>query len=156
LKEKFYFVLPGTANLFLANSDGTLDDGTPYVDITDIVEAALPATGDGDMELDPGETVRLEDAIEIFSRDRSMPVGFVFAVWADPPPSAAAVHYPTKTGHPKDRNDDFVVDDFEVLEAVDHWSHGQVDDFGLLEAIELWQAGGYEWDAEQGKFVPKD
>lgn len=156
LKDKFYFCLPPTADLFLANADGTLEDGTPYVDVTDLVESALPTVGDGDLELDPGETVWLEDAIEIYSRDRSMPTGFVFAVWADPPPSVAPVHYPTKLGHPKDVNDDFVIDDFEILEAVDHWSGGQVDDFGLLEAIELWRAGGYEWDEAQGKFVPKE
>jgi hypothetical protein len=156
LKDKFYFCLPPTADLFLANADGTLEDGTPYVDVTDLVESVLPTVGDGDLELDPGETVRLDDAIEIYSRDRSMPTGFVFAVWADPPPSIAPVHYPTKLGHPKDVNDDFVIDDFEILEAVDHWSGGQVDDFGLLEAIELWRAGGYEWDEAQGKFAPSN
>lgn len=92
LRDKFYFALRSTTNLFLASPDGTLDDGTPYVDITELVEAALPTVGDADVELDPGETVRLEDAIRIYSRDRSMPIGFIFAVWADPPPSMSAIH----------------------------------------------------------------
>jgi hypothetical protein len=154
MKDKFYFALPRTATMFLANPDGTLADGTPYKDITALVEGALPTVGDGDGELDPGETVRLEDAIEIYSRDRSMPVGFVIAVWADPPPGVAAIHYPAKVGDARDKNDDFVIDDFEVLDAVDNWSTGQVDDFGLLETIEFWKAGGYRWDAAEGKFVP--
>jgi len=94
MRDKFYFAIPSTTNMFLANPDGTLEDGTPYADITALVEAALPSIGDGDLELDPGETVRLEDAIKIYSRDRSMPVGFVFAVWADPLRSAP-IHYAT-------------------------------------------------------------
>ena len=131
-----------------------MDDGTPYVDITAIVETALPSIGDGDLQLDPGETVLLEDAVEIYSRDRSMPVGFAFAVWADPPPSPPVVDYPQKVGHVADANDDFVIDDFEMLEAVDRWNSGQTGDFNLLEAIQLWKAGGYALDDNTGKFVP--
>lgn len=89
LKDKFWFVLPSTSQIFLAKPDGTMEDGTPYVDITALVEAALPSVGNGDLCLDPGETVLLKEAIAIYSRDRSVPTGFMFAVWADPPPDAA-------------------------------------------------------------------
>ena len=89
LKDKFWFVLPSTSTIFLASPDGTMEDGTPYVDITAAVEAALPSVGNGDLCLDPGETVVLKDAIAIYSYDRSVPTGFMFAVWADPPPDAA-------------------------------------------------------------------
>ena len=84
LKDKFYFALPSTANVRLANPTGTLDDGTPYLDITASVQAALPGVGNGDLNLDPGEQVTIS-GIKIYSRDRSMPAGFIFAMWADPP-----------------------------------------------------------------------
>ncbi|MCK5806725.1 MAG: hypothetical protein KAI66_28110, partial [Lentisphaeria bacterium] len=84
LKEVFRYAVPDTDQIRLMHPDGTLDDGTPYVDITALVEAALPTVGNGDLNLDPGETVTIT-GIEFYSFDRTAPAGYVFAVWADPP-----------------------------------------------------------------------
>jgi hypothetical protein len=89
LNQKFYFVLPSSATVKLANPTGILPDGTPYLDITAQVEAALPGVGNGDLNLDPGEQVTIS-GIEIYSADRSIPQGFIFAMWADPPVSNAS------------------------------------------------------------------
>lgn len=89
LRTAFWYAVPETARVRLMHPDGTLEDGTPYVDITDLVEAALPGVGNGDLNLDPGETVTIE-GIEFYSYDRTAPLGHVFAVWADPPAEAGA------------------------------------------------------------------
>lgn len=56
--------------------------------------------------------------------------------------------------HWADTNGDQVIDDLEILEVSD-----LIDETGRLhlgwERIEqLWEAGGYQWSAEQGVFVP--
>ncbi|MCK4784943.1 MAG: hypothetical protein KAV87_14420 [Desulfobacteraceae bacterium] len=45
--------------------------------------------------------------------------------------------------HPADKNDDYVVDDFELLDYIDLWADGQVGDFDLLDTIDLWAEGHY-------------
>lgn len=94
LQQKFWYVLPSTSNLRLANPDGVDANGNPYVDITAAVEAALPNVGNGDLILDPGESVTIT-GIRFYSRDRSVPAGFVFAVWADPPLGRVPVVLPS-------------------------------------------------------------
>jgi hypothetical protein len=87
LKDKFWFALPSTTNVMLAFPDGTMTNGMLYVDITSLVTNALAAAG-GDLLLSPGEQVIVTNALAVYSRDLSLPTGFVFAVWADPPPPA--------------------------------------------------------------------
>jgi hypothetical protein len=87
LKDKFWFALPSTTNVMLAFPDGIMTNGMLYVDITSLVTNALAAAG-GDLLLSPGEQVVLTGALALYSRDLSLPTGFVFAVWADPPPPA--------------------------------------------------------------------
>jgi len=94
LRQKFWYVLPTTSNLRLANPDGVDVNGNPYVDITAAVEAGLPNVGNGDLVLDPGESVTIT-GIQFYSRDRSLPAGFVFAVWADPPLGSVPVLLPS-------------------------------------------------------------
>lgn len=84
LKDTFWYAVRPSDQTRLMNPDGRTGEGLDYVDITNKVLAALPQVGDRDSELDPGEMVTVPD-IEFYSRDRSEPQGFVFAVWADPP-----------------------------------------------------------------------
>ena len=145
LEQLFWYVVEPGADIRLANPTGQTN-GMDYVDITAQVEAALPSVGNGDLKLDPGEVVVIS-GIAFYTRDRSVPQGYVFAVIADPPVDGGGYHA-------LDTNGDAVIDDFEILEGVDNWNSGKLDDFGLLKVIELWRAGGYEWDEAQGKFVP--
>jgi hypothetical protein len=85
--EPFHYAVTRTTRLRLMNPDGTTPDGKDYVDVTAQVLAALPGAGNGDLALDPGEWVIVRD-IEFYSYDRSVPAGYTFAVWADPPGSA--------------------------------------------------------------------
>lgn len=84
LRDAFWYALVPSTNVMLAKPSGTTPDGKPYVDITALVNAALPSIGNGDLVLDPGEQVTVS-GIEFYSRDLSIPQGFVFAMWADPP-----------------------------------------------------------------------
>jgi len=47
------------------------------------------------------------------------------------------------TPHPADKDGDYVIDDFELLDYIDLWADGQVGDFELLDTIDLWAAGHY-------------
>jgi len=149
LRDAFWYAIAEGSDIRLANPDGSTN-GLAYADVTAQVEAQLPNVGDGDMDLDAGESVIF--TVAIYTRDRSIPEGHIYGIWADPP----IVDNPIEGIHAFDSNADYVIDDFEVLEAVDGWHGGAVDDFGLLEAIELWRAGGYMWDEEQGEFVPQE
>ena len=144
LKDAFWYAIEEGSNILLANPSGETN-GLVYVDVTSQVEAQLPNIGDGDMELDVGESVTF--VIAIYTRDRSIPTGHVYGIWADPPIGEELLHA-------LDVNGDNVIDDFEILDAVDEWNGGGMDDFGLLEAIQLWKAGGYALDDATGKFVP--
>jgi len=63
------------------------EDGLPYVDITDQVNAQLPGG------MNPGDCVTITN-IEIYFRTRVPVVGFVHAVWADPPAVEEKVQVP--------------------------------------------------------------
>ena len=56
--------------------------GMHYLDISAAVASQLPGIGDGDLSLDPGESVTVT-GIELMGR--RTPTGLVMAVWADPP-----------------------------------------------------------------------
>lgn len=54
--------------------------------------------------------------------------------------------------HPNDTNQDRVIGDFELLNAIDEWANGNVGDFDLLNLIDFWAFGSYCWDPELSKF----
>ncbi len=89
LMAPFWYALSGSSRVRLMHPSGVTVDGKPYVDVTSKVLAALPAVGNHDLVLDPGESVVIS-GIEVYSYDRSVPQGFVFALWADPPNSVGA------------------------------------------------------------------
>ena len=77
----WYEVVP-TVNRYLRRPTGTNTlDGVPYVDITTNVEAALPATGNGDLILDPGECV-IAGEVDFVFRLSSPTTNFTSFVWA--------------------------------------------------------------------------
>lgn len=85
LTGPFWFVLQSTPQTRLMNPDGMEPkSGWPYVDITERVNQALVLADNHDRVLDPGERVRVA-GVEVYSYDRSIPSGYVYAVWADPP-----------------------------------------------------------------------
>jgi len=87
LTEPFWFLLETNQSARLMHPDGIEPvSGLPYTDITERVNQALLLVGDNDTELDPGESVLVHN-IEVFSYDRSIPVGYVYGIWADPPGS---------------------------------------------------------------------
>ncbi len=59
-------------------------------------------------------------------------------------PTENTTHY-----HPYDTNQDWIIDDFELLDAIDCWAIAicNLDDFTLLNLIDYWAAGCYQWDA---------
>ncbi len=144
LEKAFWYAIQENSNIRLVTVSGTTN-GLTYFDVTDQVEALLPTIGNGDLKLDSGESVTF--TVPIFTRDRSIPAGHIYGIWADPPVGGAK-------RHAFDANGDGILDDFEILGAVDAWKAGTMDDFGLLDAVELWRAGGYSWDETNGKFVP--
>lgn len=85
LTGPFWFVLQSTPQTRLMNPDGMEPkSGWPYVDITERVNQVLVLAGNHDMVLNPGERVRVA-GVEVYSYDRSIPSGYVYAIWADPP-----------------------------------------------------------------------
>jgi len=85
IRNTFWYVAEPSEFVHLMHPDGTTDEGYDYVDITAQVLAQLPSIGDGDNELDPGETVTIT-GIEFYSRDRSDPQGFLEGIWGIDPP----------------------------------------------------------------------
>ncbi len=99
LIEPFWYVVETNANMRLMRPSGIEPvSGFPYVDVTTQVLAQLPLIGNGDMGLDPGECVTVTN-LEFYSRDRSVPQGFLHAVWADPPGAVGAVSDTADTDH---------------------------------------------------------
>ena len=45
--------------------------------------------------------------------------------------------------HPYDTDEDCVIDDFELLNAIDDWAAGNLGDFELLDLIDFWAGGSY-------------
>lgn len=130
----FWYAVTETVNVYLAKVDGYTDDGDPYVNITDKVEAALMAKY-GRKSMAPGEWVVI-DGVEVYSRDRSIPdMTALWSLWADPPAGAE------RRIDSYDRNANGVLDDEEILLAVEHWEALDMDDEALLKRIELWKRG---------------
>jgi len=63
----------------------------------------------------------------------------------------AAINTPA---HPADKNSDYIIDGFELLDYINLWKQGLVGDFELLDTIALWAAGHYYWDESEQKFMP--
>lgn len=130
----FWYAVTETVNVTLAKVDGYTDDGDPYVNITDKVEAALMAKY-GRKSMAPGEWVTI-DGVEVYSRDRSIPdMTALWSLWADPPAGAE------RRIDSYDRDSDGVLDDEEILLAVEHWEALDMDDEALLKRIALWKQG---------------
>lgn len=55
--------------------------------------------------------------------------------------------------HPYDTDYDWVISDFEILDAIDAWVDKELDDFGLLALIDLWAQGCYCWDAAEETYA---
>ncbi len=111
LVEKFWYAAFPTPTIRLMHPDGRTPDGKDYVDITAKVEALLPHVGNGDLALDPGESVTVPD-IEFYVFDRSEPVGFAYAVWADPP------HEPRPFTGLRDTDGDGIPNEWELAHAL--------------------------------------
>lgn len=130
----FWYAVTETVNVCLAKVDGYTDDGDPYVNITDKVEAALMAKY-GRKSMAPGEWVAI-DGVEVYSRDRSIPdMTALWSLWADPPAGAE------RRVDSYDHNANGVLDDEEILLAVEHWEALDMDDEALLKRIDLWKQG---------------
>lgn len=130
----FWYAVTETVNVFLAQVDGYTDDGDPYVNITDKVEAALKAKY-GRTSMAPGEWVTI-DGVEVYSRNRQIPdMTALWSLWADPPAGDE------RRVDSYDRDSNGVLDDEEILLAVEHWEALDMDDEALLKRIELWKRG---------------
>jgi hypothetical protein len=76
--------------------------GLYYLDVSTAVTNQLPHIGNGNMALDPGESVTVT-GIQLMGRQ--YPTGLVVAVWADPPDSyGPAVHPPFSIWFSDDRS----------------------------------------------------
>ncbi len=53
---------------------------------------------------------------------------------------------------PYDTNQDWIIGDFELLNAIDDWAVGNMDDFDLLDLIDYWAAGCYQWDSLNNQY----
>ena len=130
----FWYAVTETVNVFLAKVDGYTDDGDPYVNISDKVEAALQAKY-GRKSMAPGEWVTI-DGVEVYSRNRSIPdMTALWSLWADPPAGSE------RRIDSYDRDANGVLDDEEILLAVEHWEALDMDDEALLKRIALWKQG---------------
>ncbi len=49
--------------------------------------------------------------------------------------------------HPYDKDEDWVIGDIELLEAIDDWAAEILGDFELLDIIDFWAAKNYCWDS---------
>jgi hypothetical protein len=82
LEKLFWYAITETTNVRLATVSG-YTNGLAYYDVTAQIEAQLPSIGNGDLKLDVGESVSF--TVPIYSRDRSIPEGHIYSIWADPP-----------------------------------------------------------------------
>lgn len=132
LKAPFWYALTGSSTTRLANPDGVTPDGDAYVDITDKVEAALLAKY-GRTTMEPGESVTVS-GISIYTSDRTQPeLSGVWALWADPPTAVDVDSY--------DSNVNGVLDDEEILRAVEDWQHADMSDIDVLKRVRAWKQG---------------
>ena len=98
LLQPFWYVVESNQTQRLMHPSGIEpQSGFPYVDMTARILGSLPGVGNGDLVLDPGESVTVS-GIEFYSRNRTIPTGFFVAVWADPPSEATLL---TNRGSPE-------------------------------------------------------
>lgn len=91
LEKVFWYAIMETTNTRLASVSGYTNDFA-YYDVTAQVEAALPLIGNGDLRLDAGESATF--SVPIYSRDRAIPAGHVYGIWADPPSTTSSLIMP--------------------------------------------------------------
>ncbi len=90
LMAPFWFEVQSTPQYYLRKPTGVdTNTGMSYVDISIAVANQLVVTGDGDLALDPGESVTIT-GIELIGD--FPPTALVMAVWADPPAAVVASH----------------------------------------------------------------
>jgi hypothetical protein len=65
---------------------------------------------------------------------------------------AWAVRVVPQSIHPYDKNQDWAIGDFELLDSIDVWAQGHLGDFELLDLIDYWAAGCYKWDDISSKW----
>ncbi len=89
LTAPFWFEVESTTNHWLRFPTGVdTNTGMDYLDITGDITGQLPGIGDGDMALDPGESVTVT-GIELMGRREPANV-LIMALWADPPGTLAS------------------------------------------------------------------
>ncbi len=54
--------------------------------------------------------------------------------------------------HPYDIDQNWIIGDFELLNAIDDWAGGSLGDFDLLNLIDFWAVGCYQWDALNNQY----
>lgn len=86
LIEPYWYLMESNAYHWLRFPTGRLTNGLYYLDLTRQITNQLPGIGNGDAFLDAGECVTATN-IELMGRRDC--TGFVWAVWADPPPTPA-------------------------------------------------------------------
>jgi hypothetical protein len=52
---------------------------------------------------------------------------------------------------PYDTNQDWIIGNFELLNAIDNWAAGSLGNFELLDLIDFWAAGCYHLDVSSGE-----
>ena len=88
LIEPYWYLMESNAYHWLRFPSGRLTNGLYYLDLTRQITNQLPLIGNGDAYLDAGECV-VATNIELMGRRDC--TGFVWAVWADPPPAPSAL-----------------------------------------------------------------
>ena len=129
------------AEPMFADADGRLLPGSPCIDAGD--NTAVPGSVTTDFDGNP----RFMDDPETADTGNGTP----------PIVDMGAYEFIAGSGtayHPADKDSDYVIGDFELLDYIDLWKGGQVDDFELLDTIGLWKAGHYYWDESEQKFKP--
>ena len=81
-----WFEVQHTAGNWLRAPTGTDTNGMEYLDISTAVANKLLATGNGDLALDPGESVTVTG---IGLMGSGTPISLLMALWADPPDAHA-------------------------------------------------------------------
>jgi len=88
LEKVFWYAITESTNVRLATVSG-YTNGMAYYDVTAQIVAQLQTNGNRDLKLDVGESVTF--TVPIYSRERTIPVGHLYSIWADPVAVAIAV-----------------------------------------------------------------
>ena len=78
LEPPFWFAIPESNDISLANPTGTTTDGLTYTDVNAQVTSQLPTIGNGDQKLDAGESATF--TVAFFTPDRSIPEGSIYPI----------------------------------------------------------------------------